>query len=170
MGRLATVLNGLALREFLEERHVPCRLQSAFSLAPWLDAVDPEGAREAMDRGRVVIFCGGTGLPYFSTDTAAAVRALDIRADLLAKASTVDAVYDVDPRTHRAAKAFEKISYDEALGLGSSVMDREALCLCQRHRLPIVVFSMERKGALVDIVEGKPVGTLIGERNYKSEE
>jgi uridylate kinase len=163
MGMLATALNGLALREFLEERKISCLLQCAFPLEPWMDAVDAARARDALERGKVVIFCGGTGLPYFSTDTAAALRALDIRADLLAKASTVDGVYDRDPRMDPTAQIFEKISYGEVLRRELAVMDREALCLCQRHRIPVMVFSLAQGEALADMAEGKPVGTLIGD-------
>jgi uridylate kinase len=161
MGMLATALNGLALREFFEEYQIPCLLQSALPLSPMVDPLDPLRARAALDMGSVVIFCGGTGLPYFSTDTAAALRALDIHAEILLKASSVDGVYAADPRLNPAAQRFEEISYDEALQKQLSIMDPEAFCLCRSHRLPIVVFPMHRPGALVDAVDGKPIGTLV---------
>jgi uridylate kinase len=160
MGMAATILNGLALREFFEERHIPCLLQSALPMAT-VDPVDGRRAREAIGRGSLLIFCGGTGLPYFSTDTAAALRALDVGAKALLKASPVDGVYEADPRLNPTARRFERISYAEAIGKGLAFMDREALCLCQSHGLPTVLFSMRRRGALADIVDGKSVGTTL---------
>jgi uridylate kinase len=161
IGMLATVANGLALREFCAGCRIPCLLQSALPLPSLVDAVDPMRAREALEAGRLVIFCGGTGLPYFSTDTAAALRALDIRADVLLKASGVDGVYTADPRADPGARRFDGISYDEVLRLRLAVMDQEALCLCRSHRLPCVVFSMHRPNALLDLVGGERIGTRI---------
>ncbi|MDR0340316.1 MAG: uridine monophosphate kinase [Puniceicoccales bacterium] len=160
MGMTATVLNGLALREFFGKMAIPCLLQSAYPL-PTVGPIDPPIAREALERAAIVIFCGGTGLPYFSTDTAAALRALDVGAELLLKASPVDGVYDADPRTNPAAHRLDRISCSEALARGLKFMDTEALCLCRSNRLPAVLFSMERRGALADIIDGKSAGTTL---------
>ena len=160
MGMVATILNGLALREFCEQLSMPCLLQSAYPI-PTVGPIDPIQARNAIGDGSVVIFCGGTGLPHFSTDTAAALRAIDIGADTLLKASSVDGVYSSDPKKDPDAVRLERISYDKAIGSSLMFMDVEALCLLRRHGLRTVLFSMDRPGALADVVDGKNVGTTI---------
>jgi uridylate kinase len=161
MGMLATAMNGLALGEIFTNSRIPCRIQCALPLAPLIDPIDPPRAREALEKNQVVIFCGGTGLPYFTTDTAAALRALDIGADVLLKASTVDGVYDADPRTVPDARRYGEISYEEALQRRLSVMDGEAFSLCQTHRLPVIVFDFCRPNAILEILAGERLGTLV---------
>jgi uridylate kinase len=160
MGMVATIINGLALREFCEQLSLPCLLQSAYPI-PTVGPMDSLQAKRALTEGVVVIFCGGTGLPHFSTDTAAALRAIDIGADLLLKASSVDGVYDSDPKKNPKAVRLEHISYGEAIANGLTFMDTEALCLLRRHGLRTVLFSMDRPGALEDVIDGKNVGTSI---------
>lgn len=160
IGMAATVLNGLALREFFTKLDIPCLLQSAHPL-PTVGPVDPIAAREALERGTAVVFCGGTGLPYFSTDTAAALRALEVGAELLLKASTIDGVYDSDPHKNPSARRLDRISCSDALAGKLEFMDPEAICLCRNNHLPAVLFSLERRGALVDIVDGGTVGTTL---------
>jgi uridylate kinase len=160
IGMVATILNGLALREFCAQLPLPCLLQSAYQI-PTVGPIDPQLARDALAEGTAVIFCGGTGLPHFSTDTAAALRAIDIGADLLLKASSVDGVYTADPKKDHGAVRLERVSYGEAIVNGLTFMDTEALCLLRRHGLRTVLFSMDRPNALVDIVDGMNVGTTI---------
>jgi uridylate kinase len=161
MGMLATVINGLALRDIFEREGIPCLLQNAFGTLPGMESIDAEKARMALDRGRVVFFTGGTGIPFFSTDTAAALRAIEIHAEALLKATKVDGIYDSDPETNLEAKRFERISFSDAVRLGLRVMDAEAFCMCRDHAVPIVVFPMQRENALLDVAFGKAIGSTV---------
>jgi uridylate kinase len=163
MGMLATVINGIALVELLERRAVPCALLGAFSSVPGVEVGDGRRARSLLADGKVVVFCGGTGQPYFTTDTAAAVRAMEIDAQVLLKASSVDGIYDGDPRIEPMARRFRKISFDEVLHRRLAVMDGTAFCLCRANALPIVVFPMRRPDALLQAVQGREIGTLVAE-------
>ncbi|MDR1457049.1 MAG: UMP kinase [Puniceicoccales bacterium] len=161
MGMLATVINGLALRDIFEREGIPCLLQNAFGEMPGVDPVDGCRARAALEEGRVVFFTGGTGNPFFSTDTAAALRAMEIHADALLKATKVDGIYDSDPEINPAAKRIERISFSNAVRLELRVMDAEAFCMCRAHGMPIVVFPMHRTNAILDVVRGKAVGSVV---------
>ncbi|MBF0614279.1 MAG: UMP kinase [Magnetococcales bacterium] len=162
MGMLATVINSLAMQSALEGCGVPTRVLSAI---PMVQVAEPFVQREAvrhLDEGRVVIFAAGTGNPYFTTDTAASLRAAEIHADLLLKATKVDGVYDDDPKKNPAAQRFVTLSYDEVLQRGLGVMDLTAITLCRDNRIPLCVFSILERGALVAILKGEPRGTTIG--------
>jgi uridylate kinase len=162
MGMLATVLNGLALQSALERREVQTRVQTAISMAEVAEPYIRRRAIRHLEKGRVVIFAGGTGNPFFTTDTAAALRSLEIGADVLLMAKNrVDGVYDRDPRQHPDARRFTRLSYQEALQRGLQVMDTTALALCMDNRLPIVVFDLLDPTNLQRIVGGDDVGTLI---------
>ncbi|MDR0727306.1 MAG: UMP kinase [Puniceicoccales bacterium] len=163
MGMLATVINGLALRDIFEREGIPCLLQNAFGTLAGVDPVDGRRARDALEEGRVVFFAGGTGIPFFSTDTAAALRAIEIHADALLKATKVDGIYDSDPAMNPNARRFERISFSNAVRLGLRVMDAEAFCMCRAHSIPIVVFPMWKQNALLDVVSGKPVGSVCAQ-------
>ncbi|HEX2028445.1 MAG TPA: UMP kinase [Nitriliruptorales bacterium] len=161
MGMLATVINALALQDALEKAGVQTRVQSAI----WMQEVaEPYIRRRALrhlEKGRVVIFAAGLGAPYFSTDTAAAQRALEIDAEVILKGTHVDGVYDADPRTHPDATRFETIDFLEVLNRGLKVMDATAISLCMDNKLPIVVFELLREGNIQLVVEGQRVGTLV---------
>jgi uridylate kinase len=161
MGMLATLINGLALRDIFEREGIPCLLQNALGTLAGVEPIDSKKARSALDAGQVVLFAGGTGIPFFSTDTAAALRAIEIRADALLKATKVDGIYDSDPETNPGAKRFERISFSDAVRLGLQVMDAEAFCMCRNHAVPIVVFPMQRENALLDVVCGKTIGSVV---------
>ncbi|MDR3117400.1 MAG: uridine monophosphate kinase [Puniceicoccales bacterium] len=161
MGMLATVMNGLALAELLERQDVPCSLLGAFPAGIGVEVAGGRRAMEQLAAGRVVIFCGGTGQPYLTTDTAAALRALEIGADVLFKASSIDGIYAEDPRIGPQSRRFRKISFDEALSRRLAVMDGTAFCLCRDNGLPIVVFPMRQPDALLRAARGEEVGTLV---------
>ncbi|MDR1437460.1 MAG: UMP kinase [Puniceicoccales bacterium] len=163
IGMLATIINGLALRDFLERKSIRCLLQSALPSGTFAERHNSRMARHALEEGQVVIFSGGTGLPFFSTDMAAAHRAIEVGADVLLKATKVDGIYDSDPMQNTNAVHFPRISFDEVVRRGLNVMDQEAFCLCRRYRMPIIVFSMHRKNALIHAAGGKPMGSFIGE-------
>lgn len=160
VGMLATALNGLVLRAALERQGAQSVVQSAIALA-FADPLDPQRARAALGAGKVVIFIGGTGNPLVSTDTAAAIRAVEIGAQRLLKATTVDGVYDRDPDRHPDAQRFDALSFDEALKQRYRVMDLAAFELCQRHGVPILVFDVRPRGSLVRALDDPSVGTLI---------
>jgi len=162
LGMLATVLNALALRTYLEARDRDVFVQSAVS-TELTDPVSPRDARRALDRGAIVIFAGGTGSPLVTTDTAAALRAVSVGADLLAKASNVDGLYDRDPATNPEARRLRHVSFDEFLSARYGVMDQVAVEICREHRLPIEIFDFEKVGALRHLAEGHRVGTRVGE-------
>lgn len=161
MGMLATVMNALALQDALENQGVYTRVQSAITMQ---EIAEPHIRRKALrhlEKGRIVIFAGGTGNPYFSTDTAAALRALEIKADALLKATKVDGVYDRDPVEHADATMFERLSYLEVLNRELQVMDATAISLCMDNSLPIVVFNLFKHGNLGRLCSGEDVGTVV---------
>lgn len=160
LGMLATVLNGLALRAALEAKGREAIVQSAIS-TELTGPVSPRVARAALANGAIVIFAGGTGNPLVTTDTAAAIRAVSIRADLLAKGSNVSGVFTEDPRAGKAPKLLSKLTYDQFLVGRYGVMDQAAVEICREHHLPIAVFDLGAPGALAGLAAGKRVGTLI---------
>lgn len=161
-GMLATVINALALQDALENIDVVTRVQTAIAITAVAEPYIRRRAIRHLEKGRVVLFAAGTGNPYFSTDTAAALRAIEIGADVLLMAkNAVDAVYDSDPRTNPEARKIQRITYIEALNLGLKVMDSTALSLCMDNKLPIVVFDLARDGNIRRAIEGEPIGTLV---------
>ncbi|NCN41809.1 UMP kinase [bacterium] len=161
MGMLATTINALALQDALERNDIDTRVQSAI---PMEKVVEPYIRRRAvrhLEKGRVVIFASGTGNPYFSTDTAAALRAMEVEADVLVKATKVDFIYDKDPKKYPDAKKYERLSYIDVLNKGLGVMDSTATSLCMDNKLPIVVMNLQEKGALARLVKGEKVGTIV---------
>jgi uridylate kinase len=163
MGMLATVLNALALQDALEKSGVPTRVQSAIAMNEVAEPYIRRRAIRHMEKGRVVVFAGGTGNPYFSTDTAAALRALEIGAEvILMGKNKVDGVYTADPRQDRTARKFETLHYQRALELGLRVMDTTALALCLENEIPLLVFDMQQPGNILRAVAGEQVGTFVG--------
>ncbi|MEO5970407.1 MAG: UMP kinase [Bdellovibrionia bacterium] len=161
MGMLATVLNCLALQDALEHEGVETRVQSAIEMQELAEPYIRRRAVRHLEKHRVVIFGGGTGNPYFTTDTTAALRAMEIGSEVVLKATRVDGIYDADPQENPDAKRFDEVSYIEVLKRGLKVMDSTAISLCMDNKLPIVVFNLSQKGALQEIVSGKAVGTLV---------
>ena len=162
MGMLATVINSLALQSVLEGMGVKCRVQTAIEMREVAEPFIRRRATRHLEKGRVVIFAAGTGNPYFTTDTAAALRAAEIRAEVILKATKVDRVYDRDPVKHADAKMFKKISYTEALAKNLKVMDAAAISLCRENEIPIRVFNISRKGNIKAVISGRSVGTIVG--------
>ena len=163
MGMLATVINGLALQSALVQLGVETRVQTAIEMKNVAEPFILGRAIRHLEIGRVVIFVAGTGNPYFSTDTTAALRASEIRADVILKATKVDGIYDRDPATDAKAKRFERITFSEALTQRLQVMDSTAFSLCMDNRIPIVVFDMNKPSNFTDIVLGKTIGTVVSE-------
>ncbi len=161
MGMLATVINGLALQDALEARDVYTRVMSAISVDEICEPYIRRRAVRHLEKGRVVIFAGGTGNPYFTTDTAAALRAAEIHADVILKATKVEGVYDRDPMKHDDATRFEAVSYMEVLQRGLRVMDSTAVSLCMDNDIPIVVFDLQKEGNIRRVLSGEPVGTRV---------
>ena len=161
MGMLATVLNGLALQDALEKAGVHTRVLTAIEMQELAEPYIRRRAIRHMEKGRVIIFVSGTGNPYFTTDTAAALRAVEIGADVILKATKVDGVYTKDPVKYKDAKKFDKLSHMEVLAKKLKVMDATAVSLCMDNDLPIVVFDIKKKGNLKKAVEGKKIGTII---------
>ncbi len=161
MGMLATVINALALQDALEKIGVPTRVQSAIAMAQVAEPFIRRRAVRHLEKGRVVIFGGGTGNPYFSTDTAAALRANEIGAEVILKATKVDGVYDCDPKKNPQAKRFSKITYIEALQKQLKVMDATAFSLCMDNKMPIIVFDLFRPHNLRRVVLGEEIGTVV---------
>jgi uridylate kinase len=161
MGMLATVINALALQNSLEKIGVPTRVQSAIEMRELAEPYIRRKAIRHLEKGRVVIFAAGTGNPYFTTDTAAALRAMEIGAEVILKATKVDGVYSSDPVKDRRAKKYDEIGYIDVLRKGLSVMDSTAISLCMDNNLPIVVFNVKGKGNIKNIIQGKKVGTLV---------
>ncbi len=162
MGMLATVINALALQDAIEQLDVPTRVQTAIQMFQVAEPFIRRRAIRHLEKGRVVILAAGTGNPYFTTDTAAALRALEIRAQAFLKATNVDGVYDSDPKRDPNAKRFSYITYSEAIARQLRVMDLTALTLCMENRLPIVVFNIARPGNVVRAILGEDIGTLVG--------
>jgi uridylate kinase len=161
MGMLATVINALALQDALEQQNVVTRVVTAIEMRAVAEPFIRRRAVRHLEKGRVVVFGAGTGNPYFSTDTAAALRAMEIRADVILKATKVDGIYDADPMTHPNATRFEQISYLKVLEQGLKVMDATAISLCMDNRLPIVVFNLKTPGNIKRAITGEPIGSLV---------
>lgn len=161
MGMLATVMNGIALQNTLEKVGLYTRLVSAIEMPKICEPYIRRRAIRHLEKGRVVIFCAGTGHPYFTTDTAAALRAIEMDVDVLLKATRVNGVYTADPEKDKDAVKYDTISFDEVLGQNLRVMDMTAFTLCQENKLPVVVFNMNEVGNLRKIVQGKFIGTLV---------
>jgi uridylate kinase len=163
MGMLATVINSLALQSALEAKGLATRVQSSIEMREIAEPFIQRKALRHLEKGRIVIFAGGTGNPYFSTDTAASLRAMEIRADVILKATKVDGVYSADPVLDHSAVLFKKISYIDVLTKNLKVMDSTAISLCRDNRLPLVVFNLQKKGNIRGVVCGKKIGTYVGE-------
>jgi len=161
MGMVATVINVLALQDSLERMGVITRAQTAIEMRQVAEPYIRRRAIRHLEKGRVVIFGAGTGNPYFTTDTAAALRAMEINAEILLKATKVDGIYDDDPLKNSAAKRFERLSYIEALNMGLKVMDSTALTLCMDNNLPLMVFKLAPPDSLVRALLGEPIGTIV---------
>jgi uridylate kinase len=163
MGMLATVINSLALMDALERRQVVTRVMTALEMRAVAEPYIQRRATRHLEKGRVVIMGGGTGNPYFSTDTAAALRAMEIGADIVIKATKVDGVYNTDPQKDPTARRFDKLTYIESLNLRLEVMDSTAISLCMDNELPILVLDMWQPESLVKAVMGQPVGTILSD-------
>ncbi|WP_339894557.1 UMP kinase [uncultured Algibacter sp.] len=161
MGMLATVINGLALQGALEDANIPTRLQTAIKINEVAEPFIRRKAMRHLEKGRVVIFGGGTGNPYFTTDSAAVLRAIEIEADVILKGTRVDGIYNVDPEKDDKAIKFNSISFDDVLRKGLKVMDTTAFTLSQENKLPIIVFDMNKKGNLLKVVSGENIGTVV---------
>jgi uridylate kinase len=162
MGMLATVINALALQDTLEGRGVPTRVLSALEVRTVAEPYIRRRAMRHLEKGRVVILTGGSGHPYFSTDTTAALRGTEIGADVLLKGTKVDGIYDRDPKLHHDAVRYQTVTFEEVYAKRLKVMDRTAITLCIDNRLPIVVFEMGVPGNLVRVLQGEPLGTRVG--------
>ncbi len=161
MGMLATVMNALALQDALEKIHVPTRVQTAIHMAQIAEPYIPLRAKRHLEKGRIVIFAAGIGAPFFSTDTTAAQRALEISAEAILKGTKVDGVYTADPHVHPSAERFESIEYLDVLREGYQVMDATAISLCMENKLPIIVFDFRQEGNIRRAVSGEVIGTLV---------
>ena len=161
MGMLATTMNALAMRDALERSNIPTTAMSAIPMSGVVDRYDRRSAVRCLEQGDVVIFSAGTGNPFFTTDSAAALRAIEVDAELMIKATKVDGVYDSDPMKNPDAVKYDSLTYDEVLDRKLGVMDLTAICLCRDHSMPVRVFEMDKVGALVNIVVGGNEGTLI---------
>src|SRR5450631_2726308 len=161
MGMLATVINALALQDALEKQKVYTRVQTAIEMNQVAEPYIRRRAIRHLEKGRVVIFAAGLGNPYFSTDTAASLRAMEIKADVLLKATKVEGIYDADPVITKDAVKFEQITYMEILRLGLKVMDSTAVSLCKDNNLPMIIFNMNRPGNILRVVSGEKVGSLV---------
>jgi uridylate kinase len=161
MGMLATVMNALALQDALEKIHVPTRVQTAIQMAQIAEPYIPLRAIRHLEKGRIVVFAAGLGVPYFSTDTTAAQRALEIGAQAILKGTKVDGVYTADPHIDPSARRFESIEYIDVLREGYQVMDATAISLCMENKLPIIVFDFREEGNIRRVVAGEPIGTLV---------
>jgi uridylate kinase len=161
MGMLATVINSLALQDALEKFGVSTRVLSAIEMRQVAEPYIRRRATRHLEKGRVVIFAGGTGNPYFTTDTTASLRAMEVGAEVILKATKVDGVYDADPFKHAGAKKFDELSYIEVLNRELKVMDSTAISLCMDNNLPIIVFNLMEKGNIKRVVSGESIGTLV---------
>src|SRR5580765_981476 len=161
MGMLATVINGLALQDALEKQGAHTRVLSAIDMRQVAEPFIRRRATRHLEKGRIVIFAAGTGNPYFSTDTAAALRAMEIKADVILKATRVDGIYDADPEKVPGAKRFERITYLDVIQKGLTVMDSTAISLCMDNRMPIIIFNMNVAGNIRRVVMGEKVGSTV---------
>jgi uridylate kinase len=161
MGMLATVINALALQDALEQQNVVTRVVTAIEMRAVAEPFIRRRAIRHLEKGRVVVFGAGTGNPYFSTDTAAALRAMEIKADVIMKGTKVDGIYDADPMVKRDAVRYDRISYQKVLEQGLKVMDSTAISLCMDNRLPIVVFNLRTPGNIKRAMSGEPIGSLV---------
>ena len=161
MGMLATIINALALQDALEQQDVVTRVVTAIEMRAVAEPFIRRRAIRHLEKGRVVIFAAGTGNPYFTTDTAAALRAMEIKADVILKATKVDGIYDADPMVKTDATRFDRISYQQVLEQGLKVMDATAISLCMDNRLPIVVFNLRTPGNIKRAITGEPIGSLV---------
>jgi uridylate kinase len=161
MGMLATVINGLALQSALENNDVPTRLQTAIKIEAIAEPFIKRKAMRHLEKKRVVIFGCGTGNPFFTTDSAAVLRAVEINADVILKGTRVDGIYNEDPEKNNKATKFDQLSFDEVLKRGLKVMDTTAFTLSQENKLPIIVFDMNTPGNLFQVVQGKNIGTRV---------
>lgn len=165
MGMLATVINALALQDALEKIAVPTRVQTAIEMKEVAEPYIRRRAIRHLEKGRVVIFAGGTGNPYFSTDTTAALRAAEIEAEVILMAKNVDGVYDSDPRVNPKARMFKELEYLDVLNRGLGVMDSTATSLCMENHIPIIVFGLNESGNILKTVMGDKIGTIVGRDN-----
>ncbi len=161
MGMLATVMNGLALRDALERRNIKTRLMSAISINGVVETYSSRDAIRHLKNGEVCVFVAGTGNPFFTTDTAACLRGIEIEATLILKATKVDGIYDKDPSKYDDAVKYERLSFDEVLDRKLGIMDLTAICLCRDHNVPLQVFDMNKPGALLAVVMGEAEGTQV---------
>lgn len=161
MGMLATMINGMALQAMLEKIGVKTRLQSAIKMEQVAEPYIRRRAMRHLEKGRVVIFGAGTGNPYFTTDTAGSLRAIEIKADVILKGTRVDGIYTADPEKDKTATKYDHITYQECISKGLKVMDMTAFTLCMENKLPIIVFDMNKTGNLMKVVQGDHVGTLV---------
>ena len=161
MGMLGTVMNCLALQDFCEKQGVETRVQTAITMGQVAEAYIPRRAIRHLEKGRVVIFGAGLGVPFFSTDTCGAQRALEIGAEVMCKGTRVDGVYDADPREHPEAVMFDQLSYAEFISRGLRVMDTTAVSLCMDNSLPIIVFNLEAEGNIARVLAGEKIGTMV---------
>ncbi|MBX3020389.1 MAG: UMP kinase [Bdellovibrionales bacterium] len=161
MGMLGTVINSMAMQDALEKRGLSTRVQSAISMAAIAEPYIRRRAIRHLEKGRVVIFAAGTGNPYFTTDTAASLRAMEINADVIMKATNVDGIYDKDPKKHTDAKLYSELNYMDVLKQGLQVMDSTAISLCMDNKLPIITFNMNKPGNIARVVRGEKIGTTV---------
>jgi uridylate kinase len=161
MGMLATVINSLAMQDALEKQGLHCRVMSAIAMHQVCEPYIRRRAVHHLEKGRVIIFAAGTGNPYFSTDTAASLRAMEIRADVLLKATKVEGIYTADPVTHADAVKYEEITYMEILRLGLKVMDMTAVSLCKDNNMPMIIFNMNQPGNIRRVIQGEKIGSLV---------
>lgn len=161
MGMLATVLNALALQDALEAKGVPVRVQTSLEIRQVAEPFILRKALRHLEKGRIVIFACGTGNPYFTTDTAAALRAAELHADCLLCAKSSDGIYDSDPKVNKEAKRFLEISYVDFISKGLKAMDLTAVSMCMEHNIPVLVFGKDEHNSIIDAVEGKKIGTII---------
>lgn len=161
MGMLATVMNALAMRDMLETASIPTRIMSAITMTGVVDPYDRRKALYHLENGRIVIFAAGTGNPFFTTDSAASLRAIEIDADILLKATKVDGIYSADPIKNPSAVRYDQLSYNQVLEQNLNVMDSTAICMCRDHNMPLRVFNLNKPHAVRDIVFGASEGTLV---------
>jgi uridylate kinase len=165
MGMLATIINGLALQEALERLGAPTRMMTAIEAKAIAEPYIRRRAQRHLEKGRIVIFTAGTGNPFFTTDSGAALRAIELNCDIILKATNVDGVYSQDPKQNPSARRFRHLTYQEAIEKGLEVMDATAFALCKRQKMPIIVFNINKLKQLDQLLRGTPMGTLVSERS-----